>query len=109
VLIHCSIASCKSKVDILKRTMCCQVSAWIHSNYDTCAIALGGRFFHESHLKLINVCTWITWPLGMRWFFIVMKQERYAERYAQSVHIDVVLILEVLLISSEKNEDTLPY
>jgi hypothetical protein len=35
--------------------------------------------------------------------------ERYAERYAQSVHIDVVLILEVLLISGEKNEGTSPY
>jgi hypothetical protein len=35
--------------------------------------------------------------------------ERYAERYAQSVHIDVVLILEVLLIFGEKNKDMLPY
>jgi hypothetical protein len=35
--------------------------------------------------------------------------ERYVERYAQSVHIDVVLILEVLLISGEKNEGTSPY
>jgi hypothetical protein len=35
--------------------------------------------------------------------------ERYAKKYAQSVHNDVVLILEVLLISGEENEDTLPY
>jgi hypothetical protein len=36
-------------------------------------------------------------------------REVCAEKYAQSVHIDVVLILEVLLIFGEKNEDMLPY
>jgi hypothetical protein len=36
-------------------------------------------------------------------------REVHTERYAQSMHIDVVLILEVLLISGEKSEDTLPY
>jgi hypothetical protein len=73
--------------------MCCQVSAWTHSDYDTHAIALEGRFFHESHIKSINVCTWITWPLGMRWFFIVMKQEKYAQRGMQRGMLKVCTLI----------------
>jgi hypothetical protein len=36
-------------------------------------------------------------------------REICTEKYAQSVHIVVVLILEVLLIFGEKNEDTFSY